>query len=133
MYRKIAAGLAVASMVIGLVSGCKKEESAQKAEIQPTEAPKTASTPAQTPPTTEGASGEGLFKMHCSGCHPNGGNVVKPEHTLKRDHLKAHNITKAEDIVKIMRNPGPGMNKFDAATVPDKDATAIAEYVLKTY
>jgi len=38
-----------------------------------------------------------------------------------------------EDIVKTMRNPGPGMNKFDQTTIPDEDATAIAEYVLLTY
>ena len=32
-----------------------------------------------------------------------------------------------------MRNPGEGMTKFDAKTISDKDAKAIAEYVLKTF
>jgi cytochrome c6 len=32
-----------------------------------------------------------------------------------------------------MRNPGPGMNRFDAKTISDKDAKEIAEYILKTF
>jgi cytochrome c6 len=32
-----------------------------------------------------------------------------------------------------MRNPGPGMTKFDEKTLPQKDAKAIAEYIHKTF
>jgi cytochrome c6 len=32
-----------------------------------------------------------------------------------------------------MRNPGPGMTKFDKKEISDKEAKAIAEYVLKTF
>ena len=32
-----------------------------------------------------------------------------------------------------MRNPGPGMTKFDEKTIPEKDAHKIADYILKTY
>jgi cytochrome c6 len=32
-----------------------------------------------------------------------------------------------------MRNPGPGMTKFEASTIPDKDAMEIARYILKTF
>lgn len=134
MNRKLAAGLVIATTGALLLGGCKKEETAPKTDAPQVTTPQTAPTPAATPPVTaEGTTGEGLFKQHCSACHAGGGNVVKPEHTLKKDHLKTHNITKPEDIVKIMRNPGPGMNKFDEATVPDKDATAIAEYILNTF
>jgi len=31
------------------------------------------------------------------------------------------------------RNPGQGMNRFDEATIPEKDAMSIAEYVLNTF
>jgi cytochrome c6 len=78
-------------------------------------------------------TGEALFKQHCAVCHPDGGNTVKPEYTLHGKALKKHNITKPEDIVKKMRNPGPGMNMFDEKTIPEKDAMAIAEYVLNTF
>lgn len=77
--------------------------------------------------------GETLFKQHCEMCHPNGENIVNPKKTLHTKDLKANNITKPEDIVKTMRNPGPGMTPFDAKTVPDKDAMEIARYILKTF
>jgi cytochrome c6 len=32
-----------------------------------------------------------------------------------------------------MRNPGPGMTKFDKSMLPDKDAKKIAEYEIKTF
>jgi len=78
-------------------------------------------------------SGEELFKAHCAVCHPGGGNIVNPKKTLQKKDREKNNIRKAEDIVKNMRNPGPGMNKFDKATISDKDAQKIADYILKTF
>lgn len=82
---------------------------------------------------TEGKSGEELFKQHCSVCHPGGGNIVNKQKTLHKKDLDANNIKKPGDITKLMRNPGPGMTKFDKKTVPDMDAKKIAEYVLKSF
>ena len=79
------------------------------------------------------ASGEELFKQHCAVCHPDGGNIIKPQHTLQKKSLEHHGIKDWKGIVKSMRNPGPGMTKFDQKTIPDKDAKAIAEYILKTF
>lgn len=73
------------------------------------------------------------FEEHCAVCHPNGGNIVKADKTLSKKSLAAHGIKTEKDIVAKMRNPGPGMNKFDAKQVPDKEATAIAGYILKTF
>jgi cytochrome c6 len=78
-------------------------------------------------------SGEALFKHHCSVCHPDGGNMVSPNKTLHKQSLKVNNIKKARDIINKMRNPGPGMTKFDEKTIPDKDAKRIAEYILKSF
>jgi cytochrome c6 len=78
-------------------------------------------------------SGEELFKQHCAVCHPDGGNIIDPEDTLHKKDLKTHKITKPADIIKIIRNPGPGMTKFDKKTIPDKDAQKIAEYILKIF
>ncbi len=83
--------------------------------------------------TPNGKSGEALFKEHCSMCHPDGGNIINPKKTLHKKDRDANNIKKAEDIVKKMRNPGPGMTKFDKKTVTDKDAKEIAGYILKTF
>ena len=116
----MAAVLTVGCAVFG---GCKKEST------EKTEAPRAA--PAAS--NEQAKTGEALFSQHCAVCHPNGGNSVKAEMTLHGKDLTAHNITKPEDIVKIMRKPGSGMTTFDTAAVSDKDATAIAEYVLKTF
>jgi len=73
------------------------------------------------------------FEEHCAVCHPKGGNIVKPDKTLSKKSLTAHGIKSEKDIVAKMRNPGPGMNKFDAKQVSDKEATAIAGYILKAF
>ncbi len=80
-----------------------------------------------------GKKGEALFKQHCAVCHPAGGNIVKPEMTLLKKHLESHHKNSVKAIVNAMRNPGPGMTKFDAKIIPGKDAKAIAEYILKTF
>ncbi len=77
--------------------------------------------------------GESLFKQHCAACHPAGGNIISPKKTLHKKDLKTNGIHTADDIVNIMRNPGPGMTKFDEKTVPDKDARLIADYIMKTF
>jgi cytochrome c6 len=80
-----------------------------------------------------GSSGEALFKEHCAVCHPEGGNIINGQFTLHKKALEAHGITKASQIVDKMRNPGPGMTKFDEKTISGKDATKIANYILKTF
>jgi len=52
---------------------------------------------------------------------------------LNKKALAANGIKSEKDIVGKMRNPGPGMTKFDAKAVPDKEATAIAKYILTTF
>lgn len=78
-------------------------------------------------------AGEAKFKEHCAVCHPNGGNIVNPKKTLLKAGREANNMKTAADIIKNMRNPGPGMTKFDEKTLSNKDAQAIAEYILKTF
>jgi len=77
--------------------------------------------------------GEAMFKKHCAICHPDGGNIVNPKKTLHKKDLDANNFKKSDDIVKLMRNGGTGMPKFNEKIIPDKDAREIAEYILKTF
>ena len=79
------------------------------------------------------SKGAALFQQHCASCHMNGGNIIKQDFTLHRKDLNAHGVKTAMDIVGKMRNPGPGMTRFDAKTISDKDAKEIAEYILKTF
>jgi cytochrome c6 len=77
--------------------------------------------------------GKKEFEEHCAVCHKGGGNIINPAKTLKRSDREANGIKSAGDIVKIMRNPGPGMTKFDKKTISDKEAKAIAEYVMGAF
>jgi cytochrome c6 len=77
--------------------------------------------------------GEAGFKEHCTACHANGGNIIKADKTLSRKDREKHGIKTAKDIVNIMRKPGEGMTAFDNQTLSDKEAKAIADYILKTF
>ena len=77
--------------------------------------------------------GEKNFKKLCAVCHPDGGNIINSKKTLHKKDREANNIKTEADIIKNMRNPGPGMTKFDEKTVPDKEAQEIAKYILKTF
>lgn len=77
--------------------------------------------------------GETGFKEHCTACHADGGNIIKADKTLSREDREKHGIKTAKDIVNIMRNPGEGMTTFDKKTLSDKEARAIADYILKTF
>lgn len=77
--------------------------------------------------------GEALFQQNCSPCHPNGGNIINPQKTLHKKDREANEIKKDADIVAKMRNPGPGMTKFDEKSLPAQEAKEIAEYILKTF
>jgi cytochrome c6 len=77
--------------------------------------------------------GADLFKEKCASCHPDGGNIVNAQKTLKKKELAKNKLNGVADIVKYMRKPGPGMPAFDDKALPEKDAKAIAEYIIKTF
>ena len=77
--------------------------------------------------------GKKEFQEHCVECHANGGNLIKPGKSLKKKDREASGVKTATDIIGLMRNPGPGMTKFDTKTISDKEARAIADYIIKTF
>jgi cytochrome c6 len=81
----------------------------------------------------KGKSAEAEFKEHCAMCHPQGSNIINARKTLHKSDREANKIKTAADIVKIMRNPGPGMTKFDTKSISDSEANEIAEYIIKTF
>jgi cytochrome c6 len=78
-------------------------------------------------------TGEALFKQNCAICHVDGGNIVNAQKPLHKKEREANGVKTAADIIKRMRNPGPGMTMFDEKTISNKDAHKIAEYILKTF
>lgn len=81
----------------------------------------------------EKIDGKKEFNEHCAVCHPNGGNIVNAQKTLSRKSLRANGVKSAQDIIGKMRKPGPGMTSFDEKTISNKEAKAIANYMLKTF
>jgi len=86
-----------------------------------------------TAQATSHKNGENGFKEHCAVCHPAGGNIIKPDHSLLRRDREKHGIKSARDIVRIMRKPGEGMIAFDKNIISDKQAKEIADYIIKTF
>ena len=78
-------------------------------------------------------TGEQLFKEHCALCHPEGGNIISPKKTLLKKDLEANSIKTEEDVVRVMRKPGPGMTAFDMKSIADKDARKITDYIFKKF
>lgn len=81
----------------------------------------------------EKIDGKKEFDEHCAVCHPDGGNIVNPQFTLHKKDREAHGVKTVKDIVAKIRKPGPGMTAFDSKTISDKEAKAIADYILKTF
>ena len=73
------------------------------------------------------------FEKHCASCHPAGGNIINQAKTLKKAELQKSGIKNWQDVVAKMRKPGPGMTAFPKQTMSDKEAKAIAEYILTTF
>lgn len=74
------------------------------------------------------AAGNGgeIFKAKCATCHPDGGNIMNPKATLK-------GLKDTKAITKKIRAGGGGMSAFDAKSISDADAKAVAEYIVKTF
>ncbi len=81
----------------------------------------------------EKINGKTEFEKHCAVCHKDGGNTINPAKTLSKKDRTANGVKTAKDIVGKMRKPGPGMTQFDKKTISDKEAKAIADYIIKTF
>lgn len=73
-----------------------------------------------------GNVGETIFKAKCASCHPDGGNVMKPNETIK-------GMKNSKKIISQIRKGGGGMPAFDAKAISDADAKQLADYIIKTF
>lgn len=111
----------ILALTMLFAAGCGREQATESKPPQ--------KTVAMLPPT----AGAQLFRQFCANCHPDGGNISDPARTLHARALRARNITTSAEIVKVMRNPASRMIRFDTETLPDREASAIAEYVMTTF
>jgi cytochrome c6 len=77
--------------------------------------------------------GKKEFEEHCAVCHKDGGNMTNPAKTLSKKDRAANGVKSVKDIIAKIRKPGPGMTAFDSKTISDKEAKAIAGYILTTF
>ena len=69
--------------------------------------------------------GETVYRMNCSGCHPYGGNVVKP----RRAVLGSDELKDVKTFVAWIRNPQRPMPPFPPERISDADAQQLYQYV----
>ena len=66
-----------------------------------------------TPIVNADQSGEELFSMHCSGCHVQGGNIIRRTKTLKIKALKRNGVDNQDAIARIAREGIGSMSGYE--------------------
>ncbi|MDO3380064.1 c-type cytochrome [Geoalkalibacter halelectricus] len=90
-------------------------------------------TPAVTPAAVDMEAAESLFNQHCAACHPDGGNVMRPERNLSHANLMERGLGTPESLRDYLRDPGPGMPAFDANTISDEQGENLGHYILEKF
>ena len=74
--------------------------------------------------------GAHLFTVHCAGCHPGGGNIIRRGKTLKLKALQRNGRDSQEAITELVNNGKGNMSAFkERLTVPEIEA--VVTYVLE--
>ena len=60
----------------------------------------------------EKSSGQDLFIQHCSGCHVNGGNIIRRGKTLKLKALERNGLDDPQAIARVARNGVGSMSGY---------------------
>jgi cytochrome c6 len=74
-----------------------------------------------------GGAGEAFFKQNCMGCHPGGGNVIKPDKPL----TGASQLKTFEAFLTWIRNPVQPMPTYSPAKISDEQAKKLYDYIVK--
>ena len=78
----------------------------------------------------ENSMAEKLFIEHCSGCHVNGGNIVRRNKNLKITTLKRNGLDNPEAIAKVARE-GIGSMSGYANVLSEQEVEIIANWILE--
>ena len=76
----------------------------------------------------EQLNGEDIFQNHCSGCHINGGNIIRRNKTLKLSALKRNGLDDPEKIARVARI-GTGIMSGYAEVIGDSGDKLVANWV----
>ena len=74
--------------------------------------------------------GPEIFQVHCAGCHPNGGNIIRRGKTLKQKALKKYGVDSLEAIAALVTNGKNNMPAFQTR-LSEQQIQAVSTYVLE--
>ncbi len=86
--------------------------------------------PAQKTFALDNSIGQKIFTNHCSGCHVNGGNIIRRSKNLKLDTLKRKGIDNSDAIAKIARE-GIGIMSGYGDQLEKNDDHIVAIWILE--
>lgn len=70
-------------------------------------------------------AGQTIYSMNCSGCHPYGGNAIKPRSAI----LGSDKLDTLPKFVHWLRNARPPMPKFLPSRISDAQAQQLYQYL----
>ncbi|MBR8831106.1 MAG: c-type cytochrome [Chlorogloea purpurea SAG 13.99] len=76
------------------------------------------------------SNGDRLFTIHCAGCHPGGGNIIRRGKNLKLKALHKNKIDSLEAVISITTNGKNNMSAF-AQKLTSQEIEDISAYVLE--
>ncbi len=81
------------------------------------------------PAFAESNNAEQLFEVHCSGCHLNGGNIIRRGKNLKLKTLEKNGYDTPEAIAEIIANGKNNMSAF-SDRLNQTEIAQLSDYVL---
>jgi cytochrome c6 len=73
--------------------------------------------------------GKTVFEAQCSGCHENGGNIIRRGKTLKQAALKRNGYDSFDAVVGLVTNGKSNMSAYRDRLSPD-EIQSVSRYVL---
>lgn len=81
------------------------------------------------PLSVSSVEGEMIFEIHCAGCHPNGGNIIRRGKSLKMKALKRNRMDSVDAIAQIVTDGKSTMSAYEERLSTD-EIQAVSAYVL---
>jgi cytochrome c6 len=75
-------------------------------------------------------SGEKIFTIHCAGCHPKGGNIIRRGKNLKKRALQKYKRDSLEAISELVYSGKNNMSSFQDK-LTETEINIVARYVLE--
>ncbi|NER30367.1 MAG: c-type cytochrome [Symploca sp. SIO1C4] len=73
--------------------------------------------------------GTKLFQVHCAGCHPQGGNIIRRGKNLKQRALRRNGMDSVEAIISLVENGKNNMSAYKDR-LSASEIEAVSAYVL---